>query len=258
MFKPVLIFVLFSVAIADRTYGNASFNDDGELGISTKGNWMSLKWATLSEVDSTGAAVQTLDLSKHHYGWSEPEEESPVLDNDGRDTGDRLPGVNVSVQLENGALFNVTAWILNDNVNNSRGKRGDVKFSIFIGNWTFVGPQNGGGEGQGTHLVLTAGLAGFGGMVRSTQNKAKNGNTTTDLEFGAGYLNSPTDALYDGVSDSVSVTNSEHGKPVVTWTFRRFDHNVSYDPIFGNSGATIVPSALLSIFVMALALFKLL
>jgi hypothetical protein len=256
MFKLVLIFALFSVAFAKSTSGEASFNDDGEFGISTKGNWMSLQWATLSEVDSTGAVVQSVDLSKHHYGWSQAEV-TPVLANDGRDTGDRLPGVNVSVQLENGALFNVTAWILDDNANSSSGKRGDVKFSIFISNWTFVGPRNGAGEGQGTHLVLTAGLAGFGGMVRSSQNKAKNGNgTTTDLVFGAGYLNSPTDGLYDGVSDTVSVSNSEHGKPVVMWTFRRFDQNVSYDPLFGSSGANIVPSAL-SIFVMALALIKL-
>jgi hypothetical protein len=207
---------------------NAQFQPDGSFGISTNGNWMALQWATLAEVDSAGTILQNVDLSTHHFGWSQPEV-LPVIDVNRVETGQHLPKVNFSEQLENGAWFNVSAWILPNDATNAKQKHGLVKWSVYISGWPWLASS--GGENRGT-LVLTAGMVGFGGIVRSTDNQAYKGSnaTVTTAEFGSGFLSSPSQASYDGYLGPVAVQHTLSGKPVVSWTFDRFTNFVSFDP----------------------------
>jgi hypothetical protein len=210
--------------------GNAKFYGDGNFGISTNGAWMSLQWATLEEVDANGNVLMSVDLSKHHFGWSHPEVLPIALDNYTLTT-DHFPSVNFTEQLENGAWFNVTAWILDRDANNSAAKHGSVKWSIYISDWPWSPAQT---ETPG-NLVLTAGLVGFGGIVRSTDNQVANNNyTTQQATYGTGFLSSPSQAVYDGWYGPVGVTHTLSGKPVVSWTFGHFSQYMSYDPDMNN------------------------
>jgi hypothetical protein len=209
----------------------AQFQPDGSFGISTNGNWMALQWATLAEVDSTGIVLQSVDLSTHHFGWSQPQVLA-VVDTNRVETGQHFPAVNFSEQLINGAWFNVTAWILPNNATSAKQKHGLVKWSVYISGWPWLSSV--GGEGIRGNLVLTAGMVGFGGIVRSTDNQAYKGSnaTVTTQEYGSGFLSSPTQATYDGYLGPVAVAHTLSGKPVVSWTFDRFTNYVSFDPEF--------------------------
>jgi len=227
---------------------NASFHPEngGEFGITTdKGVWMALQWATVAEVNSAGQTINLVDLSVHHFVWSQPIL-GDLLDDRKRPTGDRYPGVSFTERLENGAWFNVSAWIIDLDANHSSAKHNTLKFSIYISNWTFAAASD--------SLVLTAGLVGFGGFVRRDEvrdQKSQNVTSSTGV-YGSGFLSAPAQALYDGVTNgSVTVQHTQgEGKPVVIFTFGSFSANVSYDPSMGvgsgnpNSGNYMNPSFL--------------
>lgn len=259
--RAILCLVLLVTALAKQpatNAPNASFNSKGgEFGISTNGVWMSLQWATIAEVDSEGKAVQSYDLSGHHFGWSQPEV-GDLVDDKKRPTGNHFPAVNFTEQLENGAWFNVSAWIIDSNATNASLKRNSVKFSIYISNWTFIGA---GGENPATSLAVTAGLVGFGGLVRRESNKENHSSTAV---YGSGFLDAPTEALYDGETyGEVKVEHTLKGKPIVIFTFEQFYDNVSYDPTFGpgngseNGGTSMKPSFfILPLFLFSFFFFK--
>jgi len=247
--RVVIFLLLVAVALSDdnktvvsddptkNAPTNASFNSDGEFGVSEKGKWMALKWATLAEVNSNGQVV-SYDLSKRHFGWSQAEV-GDVLDDRKHPTGDRFRGVNFTEQLDNGAWFNVSVWIIDSNAVHSSAKRGSIKFSIYISNWTFASSND--------SLVLTAGLVGFGGFVRKDDDHDDKTVTSSKGVYASGFLSAPAQALYDGVTTSsvtVEHTQKGEGKPVVIFTFGSFSTNVSYDPIFGSGASNLNPSFL--------------
>jgi len=226
---------------------NASFRDHGEFGISTKGRWISLQWATLSEVRPDGTQVVNESLTKHPQGWSKPEV-SDVVDEDNKPTGDRFPGVNSSQQLDNGAWFNVTAWIIDSDSNVTDNKRNSVKFTVYISGWNFASTAN--------SLVLTAGLGGFGGLERREIRHVVRGDLDA-ANFSAGFLNSPTQASYDGVLGNVTVTHSDKGEPTISWTFHSFTTNLVYDPVIGQNGSqSLAPSVFILFALIFLSLFR--
>jgi len=203
---------------------------------------MGLQWATLTEYAPNGTVVQSVDLSTHHFGWSQPDVYT-VLDDLQYATVDKMPHVNFTATLVNGATFIVNAWIYTNDSAVNWNKRDDVKFTITIENWAWVGTgyYNYGGEVPGAYtgdyLVLTAGLVGYGGIVRSWDNTGSGTNATlVEGDFVYGVLISPDQAAYDGVYHPVPVSHTLSGKPEVSWTFTYFQNNVTYDPTQRNCG----------------------
>jgi hypothetical protein len=234
-----------------KTGVNVTFQSDkGEFGFSTKGNWMALQWATLCEVTPAGENLQCVDLSDHHYGWSEPEF-GFVYNLQGQQTEERLPKVSYNHSLNNGAWFNISAWIVDNDSQTGKRKRDWVKFSFNISDWPWKSIPGGNAETENPEglLVLTAGLVGFGGIVRSTDNKAANGpGAVAAVDLGSGFLASPLEAWYDDLEiRPVVVEHSLKGKPIATWTFSRFSRSVYYDPVIG-MGNYIPQPAEMSVF----------
>jgi len=101
-----------TVDYTDPKLDNSPSFEGGALHLSVKGGKdIELRWATLAEVDPNGQTVQSVDLSAQKYLWSQIEN-TDCKDDKGRSTGQQLPHSNFSVQLSNGALFNVSAWVV--------------------------------------------------------------------------------------------------------------------------------------------------
>jgi len=257
-----------------------SFQANGAIVLGVKGgHWIRLNWATLAEVDPNGNVLHSEDLTKQTFKWTDPIE-NDLEDERGHHTGHQFPHVNFSESLNNGAWFNISAWVITTDVTvgNVTAKRNSVKFNIYISNWTFANSSD--------TLVLSAGIDGVGGdesgqdlegdghkndghvndgPVNETYHN-ETGHNETDyhdyhgdfqehhLRFGIGFLSSPNQAIYDGsFLGPVNVTTTFTGKPVVSWSFVAFANNVSYDPVMGG-GMQIVPSLLLFV-LLALSTF---
>jgi len=225
--------------LAQKT-GSLQVNTDGSFG-TYNGNWEGLQWATLTEYDGNGAEVQSVDLTKTHYGWSIPDNYT-VIYSYTTTVSEKMPHTNFTSSLVNGAIFTVDVYYYNVDSVVSSNKRNDIKFTITISNWPWcnqapgvcVAGNYGEGEGfySGNTLVLTAGLVGYGGIVRHFVHSG--GSTYGNLveaDFTYATLISPDTGLYDNsFTRNVPISYSTSGKPIVTWTFSYFANEVVYDP----------------------------
>jgi len=190
-------------------------------------------------VDPTGAVVQSVDLTKTHFGWSQPDLYT-VIYTSTTIVNEKMPHVNFSSTLVNNAIFTVDAYFYNVDSVVSSNKRNDVKFTVTIQNWPWAGVGSYVGEQQnfyvGNVLVLTAGLAGYGGIERHYIHSG--GATIGDLvqaDFTFATLVSPDMGSYDPNTPSatirpVAISYTTSGKPTVSWTFTYFQTEVIYDP----------------------------
>jgi len=240
-----------------RIDNEPSFNGDGAIGLNISNRWVKLAWSTLEEVDSNGHVVQSEELQGKNYAWGQVGDKD-LEDERGHQSGQHFPHANFSLLLPNGAWFNVSAWVITSDVTvgNVTAPRNSVKFNVYISKWTFanssntlrliaeIDGENDGGDDQG-HQV-----------DELSDDKDSNKTKEHRMTYGIGFLNSPTQATYDGNSTgTVNVTYSLTGKPIVTWTFVSFTYNVSYDPVFGSSsGVQIIPS-LLVLVILAISAF---
>jgi hypothetical protein len=143
--------------------------------------------------------------------------------------------VNFTETLINGAWFNVTVWIIDQDVPNAAFKHGDVKWNYYISHWPFQAGSTCTGEGGAFcrgKLILNAGLVGFAGVVKQEDRLFGVTNVTiSSTTYGNGLLSSPDQGWYDDAFfGPVLVTHSLQGKPEVNWTFAPFTNSVAYDP----------------------------
>jgi len=217
--------------------------NDGSLGVSANGNWQGLQWATLTEYDATGTAVQSVDLTKTHFGWSQPDIYT-VQYTHPTTVDEKMPHVNFTSTLENNAIFSVNAYFYNVDSVVSSNKRNSVKFTIDIQNWPWSANAAGSCNEQkfctGGTLVLTAGLVGYGGIVRHyVHSGGANVGDLVQADFTFATLVAPDLALYDQSNYyPVAINYTLSGKPEVMWTFQYFAQEVKYDPTISAVGTS--------------------
>lgn len=218
--------------------GSLQANSDGSFGVSTNGNWAGLQWATLTEYDVNGNAVQSVDLTKTHYGWSQPDVYT-VITSLTTTVSQKMPHVNFTSTLVNGATFTVDAYFFNVTSVVSSNKRNDIKFTITISNWPWTvgaaGSCTEGGFCTGGTLVLTAGLVGYGGIIRHyIHTDGSNLGDLVQADFTFATLVCPDYAVYDpdttNLVQPVAINYTLSGKPEVQWTFQYFQTKVVFDP----------------------------
>jgi len=277
--KALVVVVLLLASIHASASGDEHSNDQnytdadldaspsfqtggGAIHLSVKGGKnIELRWAVLAEVDPNGQIVKSLDLTTKNYLWSQLEHRD-YEDDKGRSSGQQFPSSNFSIQLSNGAWFNVSAWVVTTDFTfgNITGQKNAVKFNIYISNWTFANSSD--------TLEVIADVNGHGGDDHGSADTNDDDKNQTgydgyhaawkqyQLKYAIGYVTSPNQATYDGGNTGpVNVTYTTNGKPTVTWSFLSFQSNVSYDPLVGtNSGLQVAPSLLLLV-LSFLALF---
>jgi len=152
---------------------------------------------------------------------------------------EKMPHVNFTSTLVNGAKFTVDAYFFNVDSVVSSNKRNSIKFTITIENWPWTANAAGfcteQGFCTGGTLVLTAGLVGYGGIVRHYIHTAgSNGGNLVQADFTYATLVSPDNAVYDPDTinkvQPVAINYTVSGKPEVMWTFQYFQQKVVFDP----------------------------
>jgi len=208
--------------------GNLQANKDGSFGVSSNGNWAGLQWADLTEYAPDGTVVQSVSLAKNDYGWSQPDLYT-VIYAATTTVSEKMPHVNFTSTLVNGATFTVDCYFFNVSSVVSSNKRNSIKFTVTIQNWPWASTVYCEAEGfcKGGTLVLTAGLVGYGGIVRHyIHSGGANYGDLVQADFTFATLVSPNQAVYDpdttAITQPVGVTYSLTGKPIVQWTFNYF------------------------------------
>jgi hypothetical protein len=121
-----------------------------------------------------------------------------------------------------------------------------LKFAVWITGWPFVNQSN--------VLRLAAIL---------TSADTKNGTAVLEGRYchvGSGFIISEKNALYDGKKDKIDI-DVYHGdqNDGVMWTFKSFEHELFYDPVFGYSSSAlhIIPSVTTLLLILLMSMIRL-
>jgi len=198
--------------------------------------FIKIKWSKLSEVDASGATVQSASsLASKTFEWVGPESVTVQ--------GHAATKVTLQSVLQiNGAPsarphFNVSAYLFTTSVTLSDGDstvevpRNSLKFSIGVDGWPFESASN--------FLTLSA-------QVETPKNKdgakdkADSTKSHTRFDFDDSHIVLQNTAIADGVQ--VNINSTVEGKNV-EWKFPAFTERLDYDPTLGLESAATAAAA---------------
>ncbi|KAG6608763.1 Multidrug resistance-associated protein 1 [Phytophthora cinnamomi] len=214
------------------------------------GKYMRLSVTSLTELDASGATVESVDKFKPKYSdWTDIE----TADVDGVSVSSTTFVSTVEVGIaKTEVAFNLTASIYQGNATVPYGSQmlsvpaGALKFIVDIAGWPFATTNN--------TLVLAVGLDAKGPNGKALSKpvkKPKNGSDSVGdadverVDMGDSmFMDVPSLVILDGVEENLLNTSvvESAGDTSFEWVFPSFMTSLHYDPVLGDTSTTTTDS----------------